>query len=207
LQWSQVGAEVHRHAYEGEQPSGATAARFGTLWSRLADDFCDENLTAEFNSIKHGLRVNAGGFVLRVGVEAEYGAPPPASEMQTLGGSQFGTTFHVPERIPDGGMSHDDMHFRIRRRSLNWSAESVAGSLLLISMSCNNIVSAIRALNGADPGTLRFQRPADPAAFDAPWATSPGVTASDMDLTIGEDEIRRFSRDEVLAEIEGRGNQ
>jgi hypothetical protein len=205
LGWSDVGSEVHRFAYQDETPRGRTAERFSRVWSRFADDFLDEGLTAEYNSIKHGLRVNAGGFVLRVGVEHEYGVAAPESEMETIGGSRYGTTFYVPERIPDGQTSHDDLHFRIRKRSLNWSLESLVGSLQLIGMSCNNIVSAIRALNGAAPGTLKYLRPVDPAAFDAPWTAPLGVTVSNMDLVVAETDIERFSREQVLTGIEARG--
>lgn len=40
---------------------------FSTLWYRFAGDYLNENLIAEYNSLKHGFRINPGGFKLMVG--------------------------------------------------------------------------------------------------------------------------------------------
>ena len=48
---------------------------------------------AEYNSIKHGLRVNPGGSYIAVGAEQTPGVPAPPEAMRSMGGSPYGSTF------------------------------------------------------------------------------------------------------------------
>lgn len=66
---------------------------FSTLWYRFAGDYLNENLIAEYNSLKHGFRINPGGFKLMVGPESTPGVAAPAERMTSLGSSEFGSSF------------------------------------------------------------------------------------------------------------------
>ena len=193
---------THAYCWRDEDPPGVTGERFGRLWHRFAYDFLDEEHIAEYNNIKHGLRVAAGGFVLRVGQEEEYGVHAPERNMQTIGASPFGSSYYQPDSL--GAAGSFGCHFRIRHAALNWRAEAMIQRLQLVAWSINNVVGALRCLNGARPGTVRFERPEDPDAFDAAWRWDVGVRSSNFDVVINPADIDLVSRAELLRELEAR---
>ena len=194
---------VHQYVWQEEDPPGETARRFARLWERFAEDLLDQLHVAEYNSLKHGFRVASGGFSLSVGREHEYGVAPPLAEMRSLGGSRYGTSFFAPEPVSTSGR-RDDRSFRVRRHSLNWSAEAMAQRLLLIEFSVGNVVGALRCLTGSPPSTVRFSRPEDATAFDRPWNYPIGITSSNMDTTIEPTDVSETGERELRAELESR---
>lgn len=201
ISWLTLANVVHSHVWPVDK--GATAASFAQLWARLAGEFLDEYHIDEYNSLKHGFRVSSGGFHIRVGLEHSYGVPPPQSEMQSIGGSPHGIGFLKPEPFPELGESCKH-HFRIRNSHMNWRAEGMAQAIQLVSMSINNVVGGLRILNGTRPSTVRFERPEDPAAFEAPWQWPVGVTRSSFDLVIDPTAVNCVPRASLLAELRGR---
>lgn len=193
---------VHQFCWQDEAPRGATASRFATFWSRLAGEFLDEHNIAEYNSLKHGFRVAAGGFVLRIGEEPTEGVRAPEENMRTFGASPFGTSFYETLPVMRDGTSR--YHFRIRHFAINWRAEAMAQRLQLIALSINNVVGALRCLNGAAPNTVQFSRPEDPGMFDAIWQWQVGVCTSNFDRDIDEAEVTTISRAELMEELEAR---
>lgn len=194
---------VHQYCWPDDQPAGATGERFGKLWHRFAADFLDTHHVAEYNSIKHGFRVSHGGFVLRVGIEEGYGIPAPEANMQTIGSSHFGTSFYEAIPIlPDGSSKH---HFRIRHRSLNWRAEAMVQRMQLLAWFINNVIGALRCLNGALPSTVRFCRPEEPTAFEAAWDWNVGTHTTNMDLVMDLALVDPIHRDDLRRELESRG--
>lgn len=168
----------------------------------FAGEFLDDRNTAEYNSLKHGFRVRGGGFTVRAGIEEQPGVAAPEANMQTIGSSQFGSSFLISQPVLEDQQLKS--HFRMRHSALNWSIEAVAQKLQCLSFSINNVVGALRCLTGATPSTIRFLRPEDPSVFVQPWQWSVGVHASDFDLVIEEDEVARISRAELLDELKGR---
>jgi hypothetical protein len=197
-----LGQVVHQFCWPDDSPQGATADRFATFWSRLAGEFLDEHNIAEYNSLKHGFRVAAGGFVLRMGEEQTLGVRPPEADMRTIGASPFGTSFY--EAIPVMRDGTSKYHFRIRHFAINWRAEAMAQRLQLIAWSINNVVGALRCLTGAVPNTIQFSRPEDPAMFDAVWQWQVGIRTSNFDLEIDEAEVNAISRADLMQELETR---
>ncbi len=194
---------IHAHVWPDESPKGATAQRFAVVWTRLAKEFLDDNHIDEYNSIKHGFRVSSGGFAIRVGIEHSYGVPPPEGEMQTLAGGPHGIGFVRTEPLPELGDSCKH-HFRLRDMHLNWRVEAIAQAIQLVSMSVNNIAGGIRILNGTQPSTVRFERPDDPAFFEAPWQWHVGLTQGTFVFVIDPSDIRCTSRADLLKELRGR---
>jgi len=202
LSWQLLAEIVHSYVWVNEEPKWATATRYARLWSRFADEFLDDLHIAEYNSIKHGFRVLSGGSVLRMGVEPAYGVPAPESEMQTIGASPHGVNFSTVESIP--ATESRSPHVRLMHQRLNWRAESMVQALQLIAYSVNNVAGFLRVLNGAPAGSIRFHRPEDPEAFEAPWRWHVGIISGAMNFIIDEDEVIRTSRAELRAELEGR---
>lgn len=192
----------HQYCWPDDDPPGITGQRFARLWRLFARDFLDEHHIDEYNSIKHGFRVAGGGFTLRVGVEDEYGVRAPEENMQTIGGSPFGSSYYEARPVIAEGAAK--YHFRIRHSALNWRAEAMFQRLQLIAWSINNVIAGIRCLNGADPGTVEFHRPEDPDAFDSAWRWRVGVSFSDMDFAIDPAAVDLVSRAQLLQELKDR---
>lgn len=196
--WQLMSRCVHEYLGYDEEKTVWIREGFSRLWSRLAREFLDVSVQQEYNSIKHGLRPRPGGFSLRVGREDVPGTPAPPEAMRSLGGSEYGSTFFVRERIGD-----KMLNFRSRRQSRNWHPRNLVNGLALISMSLNNVVSFLRIVNGDDPKNCVFQNPADPADFDTPWAQSVGVTSFNMDNVVREQDVDLRTKDEVYETYDG----
>lgn len=196
----ELAQDVLRDVWVDEVGRDSTSARFGRFWSRLASELLDERARAEYNSIKHGLRVSPGGFYLAVGMEDAPGVPAPREAMRSMGGSPYGSTFFEIERL---GAGKKTPHIRARSVSVNWSAEALCGKLALISFSITNIVGALRRAMGVGPATIGFLRPERAEAFDEVWIPV-GVTSSSMDSVVRIDAGQEWSRGDLRAELEAR---
>ena len=203
--FTDLAGVVHQYCWPNDDPPGVTGQRFGRLWERFASDFLNDHHIAEYNSIKHGFRVAAGGFTIRMGQETEYGVAAPEENMRTIGGSPFGSSYYEARAVTsDGTAKH---HFRIRHSALNWRAEAMYHRLQLLGWSINNVVAGLRCLNGESPGTIQFQRPEDPEAFEQAWRWPVGVNYSDFDAVIEPAEIDPLPRSALLEELTRRSPQ
>jgi hypothetical protein len=196
VSWRLLSERVHAGAFPNHRDE--TVGAFADLWSRFSDEFLNELSDREYNNIKHGFRAGLGGFVLKAGVEPEYGVSPPAEEMQFVGGSEFGTSFFMPEKIGQA-QGKSDPHFRLRLQNLNWRPEAMVQALQLISISLNNILGFLKILNGQDPKQTLFLRPEDPEFFTAPWRWSTGIDEMSINEVIEETDIKRLTTEEILA--------
>ena len=196
LSWEGIAKGVL--AYSSSDPAKAerNGTLFGCLWDRLASEYLQDVHIKEYNSLKHGFRVRHGGFGMAVGIEHEYGVPPPPEEMQFLGASDFGSTFYVLDQV--GGEDRSNRSRRSRQVSVNWSAEGMVLALQLISMSIRNVVSMLQILNGRKPSEVRFMRPSEDNDFDRPWEHSPSVLNAKLDFVIPEEAVKRTTKQELL---------
>jgi hypothetical protein len=196
--WENVAGLVFQRYMPNSERNKKTIQLFASLWQRLANEYRDQNNIDEYNSLKHGFRVRPGGFGLSAGLEHEYGVAPPAEEMQLLGKSDFGTSFLKIESI---GKGDGNRSVRSRQMSVNWKIEKVALLIQLISMSINNIVSALKIVNGAKAEDCKFLRPQDDEEFDKPWHHSPGVTNCSLDFVIKDEEVTAITKEELLEKL------
>lgn len=198
VSWEDVAKSIF-HCYQPETDRNkSTVKLFASFWSRLAHEYVDQNHVDEYNSLKHGFRVRSGGFALAIGLEHEYGVPPPEGEMQLIGQSDFGTSFFRIEPIGDGKRNRS---LRSRRTSVNWKIENVILVAQLVSMSINNVVSALKIANGAKPGTCKFLRPQEDTDFEKPWQYTSGVTSCNIDFVIDEAQVIPVTRKELLDKL------
>lgn len=193
--WNNIASCIFSGYMPGTDRNKKSVKLFADLWQSLAQGYTDQNQIDEYNCIKHGFRVRAGGFSLAVGVEHEYGVAPPTEEMKSIGSSKYGVSYFKLESI---GKKMGDRNIRSRRTSVNWSMERTMLLLQLVSMSINNIVSALKIANGALAGTCKFLRPMEDADFQKPWHFSPGVTNINMDFLLDENLIPEISKKELL---------
>jgi hypothetical protein len=194
--WDSVAKHVHSGVAWDKEKKACLAQGFGRLWSRFAGDYLDELGRQEYNALKHGTRPRLGGFQLAIGLQPSQGVPAPYEAMHSMGGSEFGSTFFVAERL--GG---DKLHCRPKRVSRNWVPENVVNGLGLLAMSIRNVTSFLRWVNGEQPQECRFEAPTEETAFDLPWAQHCGVTSSSMDTTLRVEHVNLFTKEEVLTAL------
>jgi hypothetical protein len=113
--WNTLSTLVHAHLPDPPLKKRNLAHQFGRVWHRLAGLFLKESMNAEYNSIKHGLRVQAGGFSISIGAESTPGERATPDQMPSLGCSEFGSSYFTATRIPP--YKH---HFVLTHAARNW---------------------------------------------------------------------------------------
>jgi hypothetical protein len=196
VNWHSVGAAVFATYQPGTERQENTVKCFADLWVRLTGELNNQTYVEEYNALKHGFRIRPGGFTLAVGVEHEYGVPPPASELEAIGHSAFGASFFKIEPL---GFVKGNRHIRSRQTSVNWSLERTILLHQLVNMSINNVVSALKVVNHYKPNECKFLRPENDSDFSQPWMHNTGVISMSSDHELDESRLPRLSRTELLA--------
>ena len=198
ISWRAIAELIFSCYMPGTEKNKITTELFAQLWQRLAHEFLDKSYIDEYNSLKHGFRIRAGGFGLAIGLEHQYGVPPPDDEMKLIGHSEYGASFFRLESI---GLEKKNRSLRSRRISLNWKIEKITLLIQLISMSINNVTSALKFVNGYSPASLKFTRPTEDDDFEKPWLYSPGVISFNIDSTIDESRVVSTTRKGLLERL------
>lgn len=194
--WEALSKLVHSHIAEPIRIERKLAERFARLWHRLARTFATDDFVAEYNSLKHGLRVTPGGFSLWVGEEEAPGQPAAPEDMRAVGGCEFGSSFFEARRIPEA-QGHDASLSHVSR---NWRPEALALDLQLIAQSARNVISFLQGLAGEDTSKVRFAWPADEQAFERYGDFLVSIETMSTGPTVTADDIGRISREEILAD-------
>jgi hypothetical protein len=169
---------------------------FSTLWARLADEFTNQDHIDEYNSLKHGFRVHSGGSALYSSIETEAGVPASLETMQLLGQSRFGTSFFKIETVG----KREGRSLKVQQTTINWEIEKVISLTRLVSMSINNIIYALKIVNGMETKGCEFLRPLHDEDFEKPWehiSMIPRVSMSFGD----KEQIVRLAKKELLEQI------
>ena len=193
--WDSLSSAIHQFRLEDSEKERRIKEGFAALWERLARGFIDRRASAEYNSIKHGLRIRPGGLSVSIGLQPGPGVRAPREAMQSLGGSAFGSSYFVAEQVGEHKLG-----FRPHSHHRNWNPQRFAGILLLLDMSIRNVVSGLRGLGGEDWSTLEFVWPEDVSDFDKPWSVAVPIEWSNFDTAMGGDDVDPCTKDEVLAE-------
>lgn len=201
-QWNRTwdGLAQRVFAYSGQENGWPkTAESFGHAWRVLAGEFLDENNQAEYNSLKHGFRIRSSGVKIAIGKEHQYGVAPPPEEMKYLGGSDNGSTFYVIERA--GPDTQGNRSKRSRRRTVNWTPETMIRGLQVIDVSIRNIVTFLRIVHGAKPNTVQFMRLEGVEDLAALLHDSIGVRTSSFDIELDQSQIQATTKKQLQEEL------
>lgn len=164
---------------------------FARAWSLFAADFVDRANLDEYNSLKHGLRARSGGFKISMGPVDQSGQLNPET-MTTPSGSVYGCSYFLPERI---GNRRD---WAVSEQHQNWVPENLAGALVLLSMSINNLVWFLRRQAG-DSAAAQLHRPSSNAIFDDPWAVRLEFDRMVTHPMVGESAVASWTNTEILS--------
>lgn len=195
VSWETLSALIFQRYMPDTEKAEITKKSFAKVWSRLAHEFLDDKNIDEYNSLKHGFRVRSGGFSLAFGIEHEYGVAPPEEEMQSLGGSEHGTTFI---RLESVGEIKNNRSLRSRKLSLNWKLEKVILQLQLVSVSIVNIVSALKIANDIKASECKFSVLQEGEDYEKPWSFSPGVTSFNLDFVMDETQVVPLTKKQLF---------
>ncbi len=197
--WEDLSNTFNSFKLEDRDKEQEIKDRFGKLWKRLAAEFVDEKLIAEYNSLKHGLRIEPGGFHMAIGQEKEFGVSPPSEEFISMGGNEFGSSFFIPEEICQKGVPNRKYHFRVRKYSVNWDPDIIGIRVILLSKSIRNILAFLKIVNGVKPETVKFSWPSDLSVFEEAWKPLSGVLNTNFGSIINQEDITIFNEKEILA--------
>ena len=193
LSWESLSNLVNRNlVLDDKEKENEIKARYAKLWEYLAMNYLDNDLRNEFNSVKHGLRLQPGGIQVAIGQQDRPDMPAPPERMQSIPGSKFGATVLRLERI--GGLKHD---YHIKEDSRNWDISSLTGRIRMISMSIGNVISFLLIQNGQDPTHSRFFWPEDLEDFDKVWEPSFVLTRVIWGVRIDEKDIKPTQTEDV----------
>ena len=141
------------------------------------------------------MRAWVSGFSVAFGPEKAPGVPAGREEMQTVGSSEFGSTFWL-KPVRAEGYQHT---FHLGRHvSRAWAQAQFVGGLQLIAMSVQNIVSALRVRQGEEPSQVEFVWPSSPEAWEAPWKNRPSITEFSMGECVSFGDWTEPSREDLL---------
>jgi hypothetical protein len=194
LDWHSLAAQIIVFGdAENSEKSSRLPNLYGELWHRLAEDFLNKDMTSEYNSVKHGLRIHIGGFSLHMGLEPEPGVIPSPDQMRLMVNSTFGSSFYSAEPLTD------KLNFRVKEHSVNWDPLMYVHSLGLISLSIENIIGylKVRAYE-VDPSQVKVRIPIDETVFQKPWESNLGFSRFEMNSVIESNSIRPLSKQTIL---------
>lgn len=187
-------------AFSGEENGWPqTAESFGKVWRIFAGEFLDEHNQDEYNSLKHGFRIRSSGVKLALGKQHQPGVPASREEMHYLGGSDTGSTFFEIERA--GPDIDTNRNRRTRRRTVNWTPETMIRGLQVIDVSIRNIVAFLRIVHGAAPNTIQFHRLEGVEDLASLLRDSVGVRTWSFDAVLDDSQIPLTTKKQLLEEL------
>lgn len=194
LSWAALSEEVHGSLDEVKVRE-RWVKPFADFWERAAADFLDWSSTTEYNAVKHGFRVRAGGFALSIGRQDAPGVPAPRERMSRLDSGGFGGHTTRTERI---GRHLSDVGIVTQSRS--WNPEAYAVRLDLLAMSMNNVLVKLRSFAPHDPNeTGVLLRPHKAKDFESAWETVGTLTTFKTASNIRPEDIKPTTEAEVAA--------
>src|SRR5690606_4076026 len=176
VSWESLSDEIHRRL----PPERALLKpRFAELWRRLASDYVNELKTGEYNSLKHGLRVKAGGFSLKIG-------PADGTDVPIIDShSVFGSRFHHRRKL-------DRYNFSIENAGVNWDPTALAVRVEFLAISTNNVVCFLKEFCAEEAPRIGRRWPEGPEnAWELRWEAAYGVGGMRGGRLLGKDAWHR----------------
>lgn len=143
ISWENIAEYVFQNYQPGSNENKYVTDLFAKLWSSLADEFVSISQRNECNSIKHGFRVQLGGFEIKMAVH-DIDSDIKDEKMQTVGKSKYGVSYYKLQKI---NSDKTERSYRIERYCVNWDMQKTIDILKLVSISITNIISALQILN------------------------------------------------------------
>ena len=134
---------------------GMTAEFFTRFIKEAVGSFLSDLHRLEYNSLKHGMRVNVGASRLEIGPSK--GEPDQAKKFVI--GSKDSSHLLAIKPVPNVSKRAAKIHHQIERVTLGWSLERTIQDLDILAMAIDNQRSILRHILGEATNKLRFVRP------------------------------------------------
>lgn len=134
---------------------GVTAEFFTRAVREMVSSYLSDLHRLEYNSIKHGMRVNFGSSQLEI---TSHDKEDSERNKIVLGSKD---SSHLLALRPAGNLSRKKakIHHQVERITLGWSLERTIQDLGLLSMAIENVRNLLLHALGSSPNKLRFVRP------------------------------------------------
>jgi hypothetical protein len=197
--WEYLSKTFNCFQLEDKEKEQEIKVGYGKFWKILATEFIDEKRISEYNNLKHGLRIEPVGFEMFIAEEKECGVSPPFNEAISMGGSEFGSSFLIRNKICENGKKNGTHHFQVEQHNVNWDPTTITTRLILLSHSIKNILSYLKIENGVKQETVRFSLPSDLSVFKKACKPLDGVLSMNSNSIINQEDIEIFTKEEIIA--------
>lgn len=193
--WYGISKTINAFKYDDKEEYNRIIEGFSKFWAVLGKDFLNEKLNIEYNNIKHGFRIEHGGFGLSIGREDKPGQPTRPDKMIPLGGSKYGSTIQKVE-ILEGSPKKCNV-FTLRRTRFNWDIELFLARLELLTYSLINLISFTIGISKGRIENQIFEVPDDLDLFNKVLVPKVGVTTFDMDYPIYFNQAPKLTNEDI----------
>lgn len=180
---SQLTLPLAAHSVDAHQH---VSARFAQAWKRFAHIFTDRLRSLEYNSLKHGFRVQPSGFTLAI--------RPDTGDKAPLFQSASPLGHMLPYLKKNDGRKAD---YSVSTAAFTLEPAQYVAALSIVARSIKNAVAVARLMCGDDPSKLRLSIPQDSSEFDAVAAVGQPIQSFTYGGTSTPD--RYYSDAEILA--------
>jgi hypothetical protein len=184
--WHGLALAINLFHHDDSAEEHRIMALFGDTWALLAEDYLDSTGNAEYNSIKHGMRVKPGGFWFKM-ESPDGGAPIIDSK------SAFGSRFFSVKKLGKGGIN-----FHGEDTARNWSPVSLAVRTELLSVSIGNVVSFLLTKIGG-VSSVRFNWSEKEDNLDLAWKSDFLLRSMSGGYPVNVDRKDLLTKDDILA--------
>ena len=177
--WEKIAATIY-----SPLPGGSPVPQqFAQAWSRMAEDYLSDHTRDVHNSLKHGLRVAAGGFSVTATVE---------DRSVTF----TNETSHSYVSLRPIGKSKN--HYAIRRTAVPTDAGRDQAALSIVTASLSNVIAFLRAQAQEESFEPRLLIP-DPDLFELFAKPGRGVKSFSFGENIEPRPEEMLSSEEILS--------
>lgn len=193
ISWVSISNLIFRGLECDEDKKKWIIKGFSDFWMKMANIYTNEKFNNEYNGIKHSLRITPGGFNLMVGLEKEAGVPGKPEEMESLGGSNFGSKYYYKKNIiPKNGINITPFN-----EARNWDPLMLAKKLILVSMSIENIITWLKSVIEPSDKKYNIVHPDSIEQFEELCSSFIGVHNINFNTNISESDITPLSAEEI----------
>jgi hypothetical protein len=170
-------------AASGLEMSRATCiAGFAESLGLMSTEFLDKSTRDEYNDLKHGFRVSAGGFRFAVQSESASGGPGTSRPASVLADAEFGSTSIGVERIQ--GHKHLLRYAELGR---SWDPEQILRRMQIVSAWIGCVKAGLESASCGGLAKCTWSWFADPVAYREPWVSNQPMRA--MEWRVGSFEF------------------
>jgi hypothetical protein len=170
----------------GSEAKQELVKNFTGLLSSFANDYLDQEVKSEYNSVKHGFRTRPGGFTATM-------KSPESGNNIPLSQSEFGSGFYTADDIK--GKKNQ---YSLRMHALNWNPENNFYGLHFVSLLINNLLLYLKRLNNIKTDGLIYKT-VSKEQVNLPWGKMSGSASFSIGLSMKVELMDPINKDEILS--------